>query len=188
MSPAKAGADPSGGRPGGKGRRAREWAINLGLALLVVLAFQWWKGLPLARGPAPPLQGIDLTGQTIDLANDAGEPVLVHFWAVWCPMCKLGEGSIEAIARDHTVITVALQSGTPDDIRAHLKDGGRTFTTIPDPDGTLAARWGVAGVPTSFVVDREGQIRFATVGLSSGPGLRARLWAARHLPSGASPD
>jgi len=50
---------------------------------------------------------------------------------------------------------------------------------VPDPDGEIARRWGVAGVPASFVIDPEGRIASSTVGLSTEPGLRLRLWAAK---------
>jgi thioredoxin-related protein len=47
---------------------------------------------------------------------------------------------------------------------------------INDPDGALAAAWGVRGVPTFFVVDSQGMIRFREVGYTTGLGLRWRLW------------
>ena len=56
---------------------------------------------------------------------------------------------------------------------------GLSFPVLNDRDGALARAYGVGGVPATFIVDPEGRIAFTTVGLSSGPGLRARLWLAR---------
>ena len=88
------------------------------------------------------------------------------------------DGSIDAIARDHPVITVALQSGTSAEIDQFMREAGQTFPIVSDPDGRIARRWGVSGVPASFVIDAAGRIRHSTVGISSEPGLRLRLWLA----------
>jgi peroxiredoxin len=77
------------------------------------------------------------------------------------------------------VLTVALQSGEAGEIVSYLQAADLDFPVVPDPDGAIARRWGVGGVPASFVIDPEGRIAFATVGLSTEPGLRMRLWAAK---------
>jgi thiol-disulfide isomerase/thioredoxin len=163
---------------------SRLWyrAGQLLLILGVVAAVSWWRSAPLAHGDAPALNGqLLLTGESFDLAGLRGQPALVHFWATWCPVCGLGNGTIDAIAEDYPVITVAMQSGSPADIVGYMTNEGLSFPVIPDPHGELASRWGVRGVPTSFVVDGHGRIRFATVGYTTGIGLRGRLWTARHL-------
>lgn len=90
------------------------------------------------------------------------------------------DGAIAAIAKDHPVVTVALQSGTHEELRRLMRDLGHDFPVIPDPDGQLAHRWGVSGVPTTFVVDAAGRIRQASVGVGTEWGLRLRLWIAAH--------
>jgi peroxiredoxin len=65
-----------------------------------------------------------------------------------------------------------------------MRQTGLDFPVLADPDGRIARRWGVFGVPATFVVDAAGQIRAATVGVSTGPGLRARLWLATHGHAG----
>lgn len=166
----------------GSSGRPRTWLVNLALNLLLIAAVvggvQWWKARPLARGKAPPLQGTLLDGQTLDLATLRGQPVLVHFWATWCPLCRLGNGTIDAIAHDHRVITVALESGGPAELRQLMAAEGLGFPVLPDETGDLATRWGVPGVPATFVLDPQGRIAFSHVGFSTGWGLRARLWAA----------
>ena len=162
--------------------RWRGWAINIALILLIFSAVQWWKGRPLAHGDAPPLAGLSLDGTPLDLGDYRGQTVLVHFWASWCPVCKLTDGAVDAIAEDHPVLTIAMQSGEPAELRGFMQAAGLDFRVIPDPDGEIASRWGVTGVPTSFVVDAAGRIRYATVGASSGPGLRTRLWLAERTP------
>jgi thiol:disulfide interchange protein len=105
-----------------RAKRLRDWVINIALILAIFGAVQWWKARPLVTGAAPPLAGVTLDGQVFDLAGLAGRPVLVHFWASWCPVCGLMDGAVAAIAQDHAVVTVAMQSGGPE--RAAPRHGG----------------------------------------------------------------
>lgn len=159
-------------------RRWRRGLFELALILLIVAGVQWWKSWPLATGAAPSLAGVTLDGRPFDLAQWQGQPVLVHFWATWCPVCQVMGGTIDGIAKDYPVIGVALQSGTRETLQTALRAAGHTFPVLSDPEGAIASRWGVQGVPTTFVIDPAGHIRFATVGVSTGPGLRLRLWVA----------
>ena len=159
-----------------RARAVRNWLINLVLILLVVAGVQWWKTRPLASGAAPSLVGLTRDGRTLDLAEFRGQPVLIHFWATWCPVCRLMDGAIDDLAHDYPVVTVALQSGTPEDLGRFMQEHGLHFPVIADPDGQLATRWGVRGVPSTFIVDANKQIRQSTVGASTEWGLRVRLW------------
>jgi thiol-disulfide isomerase/thioredoxin len=102
----------------------------------------------------------------------------VHFWATWCPSCRLEHGTIQRLSQEHPVVTVAMQSGDAADVAAYLQERGLSFPVRLDERGEAAARWGVRGVPTTFVVDADGQIRFVTTGFTTDVGLRLRLWLA----------
>ncbi len=129
-------------------------------------------------GPAPALQGIMLSGEQASLEDFRGKPVLVHFWATWCPICRTEEGSIDSLAADYPVLTVATGSGEAADIRKYLADNDLEFPVLMDESGMLGVRWGIRGVPSSFVVDADGQIRHVAVGYTTELGLRIRLWLA----------
>lgn len=144
-------------------------ALLLGVAL--------WQGRTLVSGAAPPLDALTTGGAPVDLAATKG-PTLIYFWATWCPICRFTSPNVNAVAVHHRVVTVALQSGTPHAIDAFLKEKGLAFPVVADPNGAIAARWGVRGVPAIFVIDSHGTIRFATVGYSSRWGMETRLWAA----------
>ncbi len=74
-----------------------------------------------------------------------------------------------------------MQSGDATEVRRFMAQADLGFPVVTDEDGALADRWGVRGVPASFVLDADGQIAYATTGVSSETGLRARLWAAANL-------
>lgn len=165
--------------------RWRGWLFNLLLVLLVFGAVQWWRSRPLAVGAAPELVGITSDGQPMDLRSLRGQPVLVHFWATWCPVCRLGQGAIDAVARNQRVIAVAMQSGDAAEVGRYMKEHGLVFPVVIDASGELSSQWGVPAVPASFILDEDGRIAFSTLGLSTETGLRARLWAASlRTPSG----
>ena len=167
---------PDTGRP--RRRRWRGLLVNIAIVLVIFFGIQWFKSRPLASGAAPPRAAASVHGAAVDLADLRGAPVLVHFWATWCPTCKLEEGSIDAIAQDYQVVTVAMQSGSERDVAGYLRERGLRFDAIADPYGEIATAWGVPAVPSTFVVDADGQIHSRSVGYTPGVALRGRLWAA----------
>jgi peroxiredoxin len=158
-----------------KSPRYRRWARDILILLAVFLAIQWWQARDMPRGEAPALLGLDLEGQPLALSAYRGQPVLVHFWATWCPVCRLGNDSIARIAEDHAVISVATTSGTAAELRAFLEENGLRMPVLLDESGELARQWKVRGVPATFVVDSAGLIDYAGMGYSSEIGLRVRL-------------
>lgn len=152
------------------------------LIIAIVVAVQLWQARGLPAGPAPQLAGTLADGRAASLADALkaanGRPVLVAFWATWCPVCKAEEGNIAAVAHDWPLLSVAMQSGDAAAVARHLKERGLAFDAIVDADGRLAADWKVRGVPTHFIVDGRGIVRFQLVGYATEPGLRARLWWA----------
>lgn len=170
--------EESNNLPAPKSGRRRRWRIYAAEALLFILvlaAVHWWQTRDLPAGPAMALEGSLLNGQSASLHALRGRPVLVHFWATWCPVCKLEQDNINAIAQDHQVFSIAMQSGPDKAVLEHLTQNHLTFPVINDADGTLARRWGIRGVPTSFILDGLGHIRFVEVGYTTEAGLRLRL-------------
>jgi thiol-disulfide isomerase/thioredoxin len=168
-------------RPGNRSRAAkwRSFAVNLLLFVIVVAGIRYWQHRDMPSGAAPALQGVTLAGQPYTLAARPGKPVLVHFWATWCPICRAEQGSIAAIAQDDAnVITVAMQSGTAAEVAKHMQQQGIAFPVLNDQDGALSTAWGVHAVPASFIIAPDGQIRFIEVGYTTALGLRLRLWLA----------
>lgn len=152
------------------------WMLEILLLILVVYLLHLWQTRDTATGPAPPLSGTTLKGVPFDLQDQRGKPLLVHFWATWCPVCQLEAGTVESLSKDYSLISVAMQSGSEAAITAYLDENDLSFPVISDPDGRVAASWGVRGVPTTFILDGEGHIRFTEVGYTTGLGLRARIW------------
>jgi len=166
-------------------RPQQRWLLEACLILSVIFGAQWWQTRGLPEGIAPPLEGVRTDGThvhvpagTPNAGDTARAPTLVAFWATWCPVCSAEEDNIVAVAREHRVVSVAMQSGDAATVAKHLKERGLDLPALVDADGRHAANWRVRGVPTHFVVDGAGNIRFRVVGYATTWGLKARLWWA----------
>jgi thiol-disulfide isomerase/thioredoxin len=166
-------------RPKPRTSKWRSLALNLLLFAAIFGGIRMWQHRDLPSGPAPALRGVTLAGLPYALPAHPDKPVLVHFWATWCPVCRAEQDSIAAIAQDHPdMITVAMQSGAPEAVSRHMREQGISFSVVNDPDGTLASAWGVHAVPASFIIAPDGHISFVEVGYTTGIGLKLRLWLA----------
>ena len=152
--------------------------LELGVILLLMLALEAWMTRDAVSGKAPLFTAQTIAGEAFDLRSLQGSPALVHFWATWCPVCELEQGTIDAVAADYPFISVAMQSGSEQEILDYLREQGVDYPVVSDPQGTLSRRYGVTGVPASFILDGEGEVRFVTRGFTSSWGLRIRLWLA----------
>jgi len=153
---------------------------DIAIAFVLVMIFQWWQTRDIAAGPAPELAGELLTGNPVTIASYQGQPLLVHFWAEWCPVCRAEESTINSLAEGYQVLTVATNSGDADDVRKYMQENELSFPVLIDEDGLIAWQWGIRGVPSSFIIDRQGQIESIAVGYTTGIGLRLRMWMAKR--------
>jgi thiol-disulfide isomerase/thioredoxin len=159
-------------------KRLPRLLLELALLLVFVVAVEAFLTRDAVSGKAPPFEGVTLSGKPFALATLQGRPAVVHFWATWCPVCNIEQGMIDSLAEDYPVITIAMQSGEAQEVLAYLQEHGVDYPVINDPQGSLARLYGVSGVPASFVLDGNGEVRFVTRGYTSGLGMRVRLWLA----------
>lgn len=165
-------------KPEVKRKRWVRWARDVALVFLVVILVQWWQTREMAKGQAPEITGALIDGGEISLSDYRGQPVLVHFWATWCPVCRAEDGTIHSLAEDYPVLTIATNSGDADEIRQYLSENQLSFPVLLDESGQLGTDWGIKGVPSSFVVNGAGEIESVAVGYTTEIGLRFRMWLA----------
>ncbi len=161
--------------------KRRLWSLLkfLLMAAVIVSAVSWYHGRNMPKGVAPVLVAPDINGLPLDLqAMTQKGPVMIYFWATWCGYCRVISPAVSDLAQDHQVITVALQSGTPEEVATYQQQHHLNFRTINDPSGALSASWGLQVTPTIAIVDREGKVSAVTSGMTSKWGLQARMWLA----------
>lgn len=158
----------------------RRWLRDIAIFVALLLAIQWWQSRSLPAGPAPAFAAEFADGSQGSLeafrAQHPGRPLALYFWADWCPVCKLQEASVDALAADWPLLTVAMQSGDRQAVATVLAERELHWPTAIDQDGQIAARYGVRGVPTLLVIDANGKVRASAVGFTTGFGMRARMW------------
>jgi thiol-disulfide isomerase/thioredoxin len=129
----------------------------------------------------PPLARMDLAGKSVDLKDLRGRVVLVNFWATWCEPCREEMPSLARLkeklkgqGKPFEVLAVNFgeSSGKVADF---VRKEGWSVPVLLDPDKESAAAWGAKGLPTTFLVDAKGRVRYWTFGerdWSEGESLR----------------
>lgn len=121
-----------------------------------------------AATPAPELKAQDLGATPRTLADYRGKVVLLNFWASWCPPCLREMPSMERLrakTKARGLVIVALNSAeTREDVNAYLSKMKLRFPILLDPDGSNTRRWNVFALPTTFLLDAEGRIRYVLTG------------------------
>lgn len=158
------------------------WLIDASLVIAIFVGIQIWMQQGMADGEAIDFKATTTSGESIELSNYKGKPLLLHFWASWCHYCNFEQSSITDISKDMPVLTVAFQSGNSMEVSEFMKEKGiSSWITVADEDGSISKSYGVSAVPATFIIDDEGKIRFKTAGLTSKWGLELRLWLAKLL-------
>jgi cytochrome c biogenesis protein CcmG, thiol:disulfide interchange protein DsbE len=130
---------------------------------------------------APPLPAKALVGPGTDLAALRGRPALVDFFASWCDPCAAEAPTLRRLSASlgdrATVVAVDWDdAGGP--ARAFVREHRWAFPVLADTSGTAGEKYGLVGLPTSFVLDPEGRIVATFQGPQSEAKLRRALLAA----------
>ena len=152
--------------------------LKEGLVFIVVLtiamnAMSYYRSLDLNKEKLTIESFELLDNKSYQIPTD--KPVLVHFWATWCPTCKFEAPNIEKISKDYEVITVAVQSGSKKEIQNYLEEHNLTFNVVNDNDGVYARKFNIQVFPTTFIYDKQKNLKFSEVGYTTTAGLYSRM-------------
>ena len=144
-----------------------------------------------ASGPAPKVGEVvpdftltalhpdPVTGDTIQLSRLAGGPVLVNFWATWCPPCRAEMPDLDEVARQYSstglrVVAVNLQE-EPTLVANYLGTIGVNVPVALDSSGAIFRQYRIVGLPTTVAVGRDGIVREIHVGPLSKNAIHALI-------------
>lgn len=124
---------------------------------------------PVVGGRAPDFELVSLEGERIRLSELLGEVLVLNFWATWCAPCEVEMPSLQALherLRSEGLRVLAVNfDEAPTKVEAFSDRLQLTFPVLLDPGGEVQRMYRVYGYPTTFIVDREGVIRYRHVGL-----------------------
>ena len=144
--------------------------------LVIYTAINWWRQPVMPANPQ--LQLTDYQGQTVDLASmSADKPTLVYFWGTWCPICRTTSPAVNnlATAADYPVVTIAVQSGSNQDLQSYMTKNNYSFTTVNDEEGMIFDDW-QGQVTPCFIILKDGEMTQGLTGIQPLWSLKLRLW------------
>ncbi len=119
---------------------------------------------------APDYAAQQLDGTPVSLDSRRGEVVLLNIWATWCKPCRQEIPALETLHQRHRdegleIIGVSIdQPGMADRIDSFAEELGASYTLWHDPDDRISTMFMAIGVPASYLIDREGILRWRHVG------------------------
>lgn len=168
-------------------RRPLAWLERIVLVGLLVFATVRFApqigallGVDSGYGPAPDIAFVSLDGETVSADDLEGNVVVLNFWATWCLPCRLEMPSLQSLHEDLaregvTVLGLSTDSGPEEPIREFLSKREISYEVGRATRSQRAAFGGISGIPTTFVIDRDGVIRHRVVGYFAPPALRAAV-------------
>lgn len=156
---------------GGTGSRvptARLTASIVGVVLVAFMALLWVSDpggdsrRAVVGRSVPPVAGVGLDGEPVDIADWAGSWIVVNFFASWCPPCEREHPELVEFSERHSdgrarVVGVGFDD-SPDKIREFFDRRGGSWPVIPSDTGSIALAFGVVAMPESYLVAPDGTV------------------------------
>lgn len=111
---------------------------------------------------------IDHENKSVSLSDFRGKAVLLNFWATWCGYCRKERTELNYLHKKYSdrglvILSVAGDSSI-ERVREYLLENPVEYHVLWDSDGTVSESYNVRGLPTNFLIDREGRILKKFVG------------------------
>jgi cytochrome c biogenesis protein CcmG/thiol:disulfide interchange protein DsbE len=157
-------------------------AIGFGVVILVVGGLVAGELLTSGQGasarPAPQLPDQTLSGAQVDLASLRGKPAVINFWASWCGPCKEEAPELkrfdDGLGGKATLVGVDW-ADAPSSARDFVAKAGWTYPILRDSSQKVGEAYGLNGLPTTFVLDSQGDIVHTLQGPQTAQDLRQAL-------------
>ena len=133
--------------------------------------------------PAPAYGAVTMRGDSLDLATMKGQVVLLNVWATWCIPCRREVPELQALHQELETKGLRVWGVSIDGAESHsdvagfMDDFKMTYTVLRDPGERVLSVFRIQGVPASYLIDREGVVRWKTIGpfKASDPELQAAI-------------
>lgn len=118
--------------------------------------------------PAPDFSLVDLTGRTWTLSELKGQVVFVNFWATWCPPCREEMPAMQRLYKtlppEGFKMLAILSKDAPAQGASFARKLNITFPILDDQNNQIGPKYGLTGVPETFIIDQHGILREKFIG------------------------
>ena len=173
---------PESPNPAGKSERTGliiAFAIVLALLALLGWGLKKVQAGPTSSGIAPDFNITGFDGRSFKLSEHRGHVVIVNFWASWCPPCREEAAYLEQTWRkydDKNVIFVGVDwVDTQKEALAYIKEFDITYINGPDIGTRVTQVYNIQGVPETFYVAKNGELRGVNIGPLKSPELDQKI-------------
>ncbi len=138
---------------------------------------------------APDFTVEDSSGKSVKLSDLRGKPVVLNFWASWCPPCKAEMPDFEKVYADvgdevsFMMVDLVGDRETKEDGAEFIKEQGFTFPVYFDVAGEGAMNYGITSIPTTLLIDAEGYIVTGSQGMIDEESLRKGIELLKQMPT-----
>lgn len=140
--------------------------VRLGIVMLVLLA----KGAFAA--PAPDFTLVAASGETVQLSQQRGQVVMLNFWASWCGPCRVEMPLLDELYVRYNPVGFQLYGinveADNSAAKQFIQSLGVSLPVLYDPDSTLSKLYDVSAMPTTVLIDKQGEIRYVNRGYKTG--------------------
>jgi peroxiredoxin len=127
------------------------------------------KKLIASGDRAPEFRLTASDGRQVGLSDFRGKMVMVHFWATWCPPCVEEMPALDKLnnalkGTDFVMLTVSVDEGGVEAVAPFMLRNRLSLPVLFDPGGEVAGQYGTSKFPETYIVDREGVVRYKVIG------------------------
>ena len=120
------------------------------------------SGVTMVNRPAPDFSLTTFEGAKISMEDLRGKPVIINFWASWCPPCRIEAPLLERTWRAYKnrgliFLGINIQD-RKEDALSYIREFDVTYPNGPDPTGEITIDYGVSGLPVTFFISRKGEV------------------------------
>ncbi len=125
---------------------------------------------PRPGSPAPSYEAANMQGDTVSLESLRGNVVLLNMWATWCAPCRQETPFLQELFERHEgegfrIVGASMDAGNAaDQVEMFTEEYGVTYTVLLDPQMRAMDSYQVLGLPATFLIDREGVLRWMRYG------------------------